>query len=173
MIQKRRGLTLIEVVLAVALLVVVSLMVFTFLQFGDRIFNRGEDRFDIQSEVRLASDFISDELRYATSISLYSDYHTVVFDNTNYKYLYIDDSGTLMFGKGDGSPCSAHSATVLDPDLLYTIEPYINKTSVNFVISGTIKDETYEVTTSVFLNNIKQALPAATGQVIEYKSPSS
>ncbi|MCB2355923.1 PilW family protein [Clostridium estertheticum] len=65
MIKDKRGFTLIELIIVIALLGVVILMGFSVLSFGYKSFNSQTDTTDNQSNVRYAMSDISKEIRRA------------------------------------------------------------------------------------------------------------
>ncbi len=67
---KIRGLTLIEVTIALALISLVIAMVFQFNDFGVKVFNRSQDQVKNQSDVRIPIELISKELRFADSVTI-------------------------------------------------------------------------------------------------------
>lgn len=70
LLKDHQGLTLIELIIALAILLLVLSVVFNFFIFGVKSFDVAERRSEIQLDVRLASDFITTRLRNATSLSL-------------------------------------------------------------------------------------------------------
>lgn len=68
--MKRKGFTLIEVLMAVALFSVLVAVVFSMYFVGTKTFSIAVDQSFIQKQARTAADFISKELRTAKAISI-------------------------------------------------------------------------------------------------------
>ena len=89
-LRNRRGFTLIEVITAMALLSLVTLMVFSFFSYGNAAFTQGKRQNEAQAELRIVNDYIVQEMRFATWASL-SSTHPGTIDVTNvHDYIYLD-----------------------------------------------------------------------------------
>lgn len=64
----KKGFTLIELVIVIAILGIVIYLGFSFFSFGNRSFSRGQDQSSIQHSVRMASRYITDEIRTAKDV---------------------------------------------------------------------------------------------------------
>lgn len=67
--SRRAGLTLIEVIITLAILGIVLISVTQFLSFNLRTFSKGEKIAEVQFDVRMASDYVSSELRDVMDLS--------------------------------------------------------------------------------------------------------
>ncbi|SMP48802.1 prepilin-type N-terminal cleavage/methylation domain-containing protein [Anoxynatronum buryatiense] len=68
--NNRSGITLIELIIAIAIALMVLTVSFSVFSFGNSTFRQGVNQYDIQSDIRLASDYIQNQVRYATFIKL-------------------------------------------------------------------------------------------------------
>lgn len=68
------GLSVVELLVALALLSIFLSMGFTFYLFGVRSFDTGERQSDVQQNARLAGDFITKELRVAERVIIFDEY---------------------------------------------------------------------------------------------------
>lgn len=64
------GLTVVELLLALALLSLVIALTTSLFVFGNQVFNKSRDVSQVQFDVRMAADLLTRELRNVTSISL-------------------------------------------------------------------------------------------------------
>jgi prepilin-type N-terminal cleavage/methylation domain-containing protein len=64
-ISNRSGFSLIELIVVIAILSIVITSAFSLFSFGNTIFRKGSSQYNVQADLRLASDFITNQLRYA------------------------------------------------------------------------------------------------------------
>ena len=118
-IKSKRGVTLIEMTIAVAILFIVIAATYSVFALGNRSFVIGNTQYDIQSDVRLVSNYIENETKYSTEIHLFpdiinpenleDDYDYITFDFTDgnmIHYIYNEGEHTSrQFGNNitDGS----------------------------------------------------------------------
>lgn len=106
-ITDKKGITLIELIIVLAIIGLVIGMAFSLFGFGNNVFKNGSLQFDVQSATRLASQFVTQEARYAADIEIFKtkadaevggidfeDNDTIpVYEN----YLYYDNaSGAVI-----------------------------------------------------------------------------
>lgn len=170
MINNKKGMSLIEVTVIIALLLVVTSVAFSLLMAGNNNFTRSKLRSDMQFEVRMVSDFIRDELRYATEIELMDTPESFVAGS---EYILIE--GSIMKhvnAAGVKSNKATFNMTEFNP--MFILEAVGSNNMLNYHIEGTddstLGTKSYEVMTKVFLNNIEEN-PDAQGQTIRYKKP--
>lgn len=72
-----KGLTLVELLVAMALIGLLLAGVFHLLIYGARVYQEGNEQVDLQREVRYAVDYITKEVRYARFIRVLQDPDTV------------------------------------------------------------------------------------------------
>lgn len=68
--DKKKGFTLVEIIIAMAIASLVVASAGPLLIFSNRIFNRSSAQYDVQSNNRLAADYIQKQIKYATDIYL-------------------------------------------------------------------------------------------------------
>lgn len=89
-----RGFTLIEVILAVALIsTVITIGINTYL-FSDKTFKDAEKNIIIQDDLRYVAKYISDQLRTAYAVELTSGYKEPEKDSNN--IIYKDGNGSIV-----------------------------------------------------------------------------
>jgi len=96
--RTKDGLTLIELIVALALASIVSLAVFSLFQINMKTFNLGISNGQNQNQINLASQFITKQLRFSKNVALvrkkpntFSTDPTVLFNNS-FNYIYIDNN---------------------------------------------------------------------------------
>lgn len=138
--KKRNGLTLIEIIIVIAILGIVLAMAFNFFVFNLRTFNKGENRAAVQFDVRMASDYITDELRNVNIIS-------------------VTDSG-LTHNISLGTLTAKYPLVTGVSFEIITESP---KYFVHYTVNGNSSDgnNPYALTTKVLLNNITTATLAS------------
>ncbi len=66
----RKGFTLLECVLAVAIMSLIFIVAYSLFIFGIRTYEAGRQKVDVQQNVRIAADFIFREVRYAQTLEV-------------------------------------------------------------------------------------------------------
>lgn len=64
-LKNKKGLTLLEVIITIAIVSIIIPVAFSVLGFGNKTFNSGISRRDIQQNVRNISTVLNDEIRFA------------------------------------------------------------------------------------------------------------
>jgi prepilin-type N-terminal cleavage/methylation domain-containing protein len=164
--SRQSGLTLIELIVTIGILGIVLGSIYSFLLFGNRVFSKGTDKSDVQASLRLASDFIINELRNATEIRL-----SAPSNPNDFHQLYV--SGNILKYKPiGGTAVDKTGAMILNPseDLKFSLVQVGTKYTLKFEIKGTGQNNTdYFIESDVLLNNIKSAILTANSQVVYYK----
>lgn len=134
--KKSNGFTLIEIIIVIAILGIVLTMAFNFFTFNLRTYNKGENRAAVQFDVRMASDFITDELRNVNIVSI------------------TDTALTSSIGLG-----TLTAKYPLVTGVTFEIVTEAPKYFVQYTVSGNSTDgnNPYSLTTKVLLNNITSA----------------
>ncbi len=110
--NNQSGITLIELLISIAIVSLVLSLGYTLYTSLNNTFVKSESRSDIRQNVRLAANFITQELRYATHIRIFDNeevdfehilaknFDTIeVFpgDTDDYNFIYVCEQGFLMF----------------------------------------------------------------------------
>jgi len=115
-INDQRGLSLLELMITLSLIVVVLSLAYMYFGFGVQAFERGEKLTIAQMGVRSASDFITSELRYANQIEINPENG---LDETGFRYVYLDND-SIRFRNVDGS--ESYLANSYDDSIVYDIQ---------------------------------------------------
>jgi len=97
LMQKRKGVSLIELIIVLAIIGIVILLASSSHLFGLNTFSMSQEKSKNQFEVRMATDFVAKKLRYAGSIRMLSSEQTMAPTTGNYIYL---TGGTLYCNEG-------------------------------------------------------------------------
>lgn len=164
-LRRNAGLTLMELVVVMALTLVVLGLVYSFFHFTNTSFVKGGDRFQLQTNLNIASNFVIEELRNVTEIEIV----TAPFTDDTSQYIYVE-SKVLKHRKTGTITDKSEDVFKSDSDLLFTIRKD-NTTRRYYVIIdiyGNRGDENYSLSTEILLNNISSATESS-GSAIRYK----
>ncbi|MBN2796275.1 MAG: type II secretion system protein [Clostridia bacterium] len=174
----KKGFTLIELVVIMALFSVVMLVGMSFLIGSKNSFQRSQDASEIHYEVRKASDYIRDEIRNADfiEIGLIPSTPDPFFD-----YLYVS-SGQLIHVV-NGVAYTKTLDILIDDANMFLIEQALNGNNaitytIDASLSSSVGTRTYNAPTTIHLNNITDYLgkrgntyTAVSGPCIKYTKP--
>lgn len=174
-----KGFTLIELVVALAILGLAINLGYDLAEYGLKSFSTGQEQAYAQRDVRFASERITRELRKATSIELPDP---TLPRPSGYCYFYSDNTSVLHFVNEQSvdEPVTFGNAVITDPlnfDLslrnnqLILVFTFREKDS--FPDDAFSNDNQYYITSSIVLNNIApfnvgQTLPIS-GSVVKFK----
>lgn len=145
--KNKRGITLIELIVTIAIFSIVIAAILNLFIFNNRVYSRSDKLSQVQFDVRMASDHITTEIRNKNSIS--------TTDNSLAKSINL--SG--LQSKYPSIKAIAFVITKSDSDYL-----------VSYTISGSDlnNDNEYTLETDVLLNNITNATESS-GTTIYYE----
>lgn len=161
----RKGFTLVELVIFLVLLGIVLAIIFRVFYVGHNAFAAGSTQFQLQSDLRKAGDFITDELRYAEEIDIADSP-----DDDGYCYIFLEDSRIKYQYKDDIRDITD---PIITNDNIFEIKRDSNgRNFLSINITGAMQGKSYNITTEVLLKNVSNLEPEA-GKVIKYKKPVS
>ena len=136
LINNKQGLTLIELILTFAILLIVIGVSFSFFFFNLRSFQTSEKLSQVQFDVRMASDLITSELRNVNQISLTDDTlpNSIILSKISSKYPLVK---SVNFSIVNQSPNYYVSYLILGSD--------------------SNSENSYQLESEVLLNNITSA----------------
>lgn len=169
-VNKKSGLTVVELLLTLAILVLVLGAGYLLYFFALKSYTAGEMQSNVQSNIQLAAQIITTELRNATKISgNVNEFNGMVFyclRINSRKQLVIDtyDAG------GNVASTSIKTEGIID-DIDFSLESLNNRLVLNFAISGGNREtnRTYGIRSNILLNNINFGTVA--GDKIYYTKP--
>lgn len=133
-----------------ALLVLVFLMCYQFLNFGNIVYNNGAGRYKYQQDMALAAKYITDETRYADTMAIFNT-PEVTSDN---KYcIFIDGSGHFRL-IGPNKDITIPQDDQTNEKLSLTF--WVDSSSPNNLLFFKIIDQVsgYSISSAVYLENI-------------------
>lgn len=160
--KNRFGFTLIELIVSLGLLSLVLLIAYNMNSFGSNVFAKGGSKSDIQASCRIAANYITKELRYASNVTVLSG--MPVTPTSGVEYIYVS-SGKIKHYDGTTSKDIYGGTSGIASTLQFQ---YQNDEILKFTISGILKSETYEMNSSVLLLN-NGLLVSSNGSVVSYK----
>lgn len=165
--RKKNGFTLIEIVLAMAILSLVVMAVYNFLLAGNRTFYSGSNQYDAQSEMRMVSDYIIKNTRFASDISLQSSLDSPL--DVDYNYMYVNN-GLLTNYSTNGSTHIMQQTGGHINSSSFTLTTTNRKIMMNISLSKNSGDRTYQLQTNTEIPNmsLKGVSIATSGTVIKY-----
>jgi len=111
MLKNKKGITLIEIIIVIAISSIVLFSLFSVFAFGNNTNNKGNSQYYVQSDVRLVSDYIQRQIRYATNVEIMNNKPTtegafdyIYFDSTNRRIIhniYKEDGNREMSLHGE------------------------------------------------------------------------
>lgn len=151
--KNKKGFTLIELVVTIAMLVVVVGAIFSYFIFEYKSYNKGVNLQAAQADTRLALDYVVKNTRNAVTLSYnpasvaLDEYK--IYLSSNRIYLQQNQGGTLVE--------IGHSGRYIDT-LTFTGNGY----TLTISAIGSYKGETFTVSTEVLMQNMKIAETALT-----------
>lgn len=161
-----KGLSLVELVIAMGLLGMVLSLAFMYFFFGSRTFRVGEAQSNLQRDIRLTSDFITRDVRYASELTLLDSLDTPLEDG--YNYIYMDNSSIQHINEGgETNPKTEGVIEELSFHLKEVNEHYI----LEFHIEGRDDSQDYSQESEVVLINLQEGILEQNMEVLRYKKP--
>lgn len=172
-----RGFTLIEVIVAMAILGLVVSMAYSLMGFSQKSLRSSSNSYDIQNDVRLASGYLCDQIRYATELDIIP--LDAVKTDTAYNYFYIQD-GSLHQAKYVAATGTYDDRTIASSLSNDVADPYFSaaadSTTLGIVLTAQQDGKSYSVNTDLNLENfplISNSLfigGTSPGSAIRYKT---
>jgi prepilin-type N-terminal cleavage/methylation domain-containing protein len=159
----KKGFTLIELIVVISLLGFVLLIAYNMQLFGNKVYNKGSSKADIQSNLRLSSNFISDKIRYASNVKILPSKPDSL-DPTK-EYIYSEGGVLKLCSQGNVSNISGGL-----PDVASTLYfEDADAQTVYFKINGVQKGENYQIDSSVYMLNVGTGgIATSSGSAIEF-----
>jgi len=144
-----KGYTLIELIIVIAILGIVISLGFSFFFFGNSSFSKGQNQSTIQHSVRMASRYITDEIRTAKDVRIMKE-KPIVFEE--YNYIYVEGI-KIIHRKPDGSSQEVFGSSV-DGSIEVFFETAGDDNIVEFTISKVFNEQDFQVKSSVSSLNL-------------------
>ncbi len=168
---RERGLSLLEAILAMAILLMILPLIFLILTYASTAFGTGEEQADLQQNLRLVADHVNDKIRYAEEIDVRSDIDEGGSGDDSYEYLFIDEDGYLVHRIDDED--RRHLSKIGDRiDLNLSFHAEKGSELLQFTASGTqrLSGREHDLSSDIrLLNTVPN--DQASGEVIKFRSP--
>jgi prepilin-type N-terminal cleavage/methylation domain-containing protein len=146
--SNKKGVTLIELIVVLAILGIVLSAIFSVQLFGTKTFNIGTNQSDIQNDLRLTAQKITDEIRYAENAHIYA---AVPAFESQYKYIYYDAvDKSIKFKIGNGTP-SIIGGNAGNKNLSFK---KIGNKLVQFSVTATKQTQNFNIQSDINLVNL-------------------
>ncbi len=154
----KRGVTLIELMLGIAIAAVIAAAAMSFFYTSHYLFAEGDSQSATQDSVRMAAAFVADEVRNAESIGV------VDAPGGSGESIYID--GNRLWHKDESGTIKSLSQEDVNATS-FTLHTVGGRWFMAYTITG---PRGFEVTSEVLLNNIgwDESVPEITKNVINY-----
>ena len=96
LIYNNNGITLVELLISLSIAIVILGLIFSLFFFGNTTYSSGTTQNNIQTDLRLASDIIRDNVRYASDLSVITTNGSGLDANLNYVYLTSDSKAIKL-----------------------------------------------------------------------------
>ncbi len=164
-----KGFTLIELIIAIPIMLIVMVLIFSIGDFGNRIYKNTNIQMNNQDDVRLVGDYIKKNIRSAKTIS--SDETIVKAQNTNANYYVLTYTGNHLVKQvkknSDGTLISQVTIGDVLTDLSYLTTT--DKGMLKYRVTDNANGQNYSVTYEVILDNISTVvLPSVNTLTIYY-----
>ena len=148
--QNQKGLTVVELMIVLALLMLVLSLGFNLLFFGNQAYTRSSSQQIVQSNVRFASNSIIELVKYSVSIEILNEKPDILEDP--YNYLYLDNNQLIM---SYISPDGDRLERVLNSEInsVEFWDASADKELLGLSITGTENDQSYEIEQEIALFN--------------------
>lgn len=168
--KNEKGVTLIELLIAMAILGIVLSVAYSLLFYGNTTFSHGNRQYNTQSSVRIAADYAEQELRFATTISILNSVPSPKLEPYNYMYI---DNGRLVheiYDSGSGNYSTrSFNLNVLDNISTFA---FIDDSRLGITIEAEDGEQGYLLNREVNLLNVSlvsEAITGTTGDVVAFR----
>ncbi len=170
LLTDERGLSLVELLVALTITGLILGGIFAFYIFGSRVFDTGTTKAGLQHGLRLAAEMITREVRYATDLDL--------ADELPEDFNALEDNIKYIFLKEDSA--AGGRIVIADQQGEIDITPGITATGLTFTLDGKMlafelraadKKGEYSIESKVWLFNTGAVIEKDPAGIICYEKP--
>lgn len=172
--NEKKGLTLVELLVTISLLGLVIGIASSIFLGNNKIFKKGVDQYDVQSNARIAMTDITNSVRYATLLEILPDTAAIPEASTladNEGYIYYDASSGDIIKRTKSSNMSYTIGRAEGSGVTFTSSP--NDYTIGVSIKGTDDNKKFEVSSNILCLNIRLYSASIkgnrTGSIVHYK----
>lgn len=152
-----RGVTLIELLASMSLLMIFLALAFMAYSFGIQSFQRADEQSELQDQVRLASTLVTDKLRYAGEINLLGACPTTPV--AGYEYICTSSTkNTIQHTYEQGGTFQTVPLLTTRPSRTITYHLTFKKndsTRLTYIIASDLDNQSFEVASDLTLLNMQ------------------
>lgn len=171
-----RGITLIELIVTIAILGIVITAIFSFFDFGNKVFYKVGDQFNTQSNNRLAMTNITQDIQYATEMELLTSIPTtadmIASEASEYYYLYLNGDKIYIY---DDTCYTSDTPKVVSGQVVTANSSFSrNGSNLTIQLESIVKNQEYTLDSTIKIPNIDLKSASITGattgaKAIKYK----
>jgi prepilin-type N-terminal cleavage/methylation domain-containing protein len=153
--QNIKGVTLIELVISMAIIGFVTTVIFSFFNYGNAAFSKGNSQYSTQADLRIANDYAVQTIRFATDIELSSSIPGTIQATDTSDYLYLD-GGTLIhsaYNSDNPRVVRSFGSGILGTSSFWS-KKNLNSQMVGINLYGVEKGQAFDLKTNIALPNI-------------------
>lgn len=168
---KKKGFTLLELIVAIPIMLMVIALVFSIGIFGNKNFKKTNIQMNNQQAVRLVGDYIKKDVR---SAKVLSSVENIVKAQTNSNYYALKYTGNHLVKQklkknSDGTVTSVSQTTIGDTLTDLSFLTVMDKGTLKYIVTNNANGQNYSVTYEVILDNIETTvLPSTSVTTIYY-----
>lgn len=176
--NKNGGFTLLEIIVVLAIMGILSTLVFSMFSFSNNLFFSSNKQHNVQNDVRLGIDIISKKLRFATELEIIDvgTSEVQIASHQQYNYIYVKDH-TIKIATYNNST-NLHSIQTLGVSGVISdtnnIFNRVDDSTLGITLSGIEGAKNYQASTNIVLKNFaiiisKPVIEGTSGKAVRYK----
>jgi len=147
--RDKQGFTLIEVLATVAIVGLLLSAMYSFVIMSNKMYHSGSDKNDLHYDLRIASEKITREVRFAKSLELLDSWNPEDAE-PGYRYIYIDQvNNVVVFVNEEGGQ-------LFSGNFISGLAFELDGNTLNFKLEAVRKTSTFKLESSVLLLNLKE-----------------
>lgn len=170
--NNNKGITLVELIIVLSLIGIIFVLAFQLNIFAILGIRTGQERAQVQHNVRLASDYITKELRNAYTINILPSLPDPL--DTGRRYLYVEGNTIKHYQSGNITDIMRDPPVDMVPTLTF-VRDANNSRVIKCTVSGLYEEKVFDLETTVSPSNllVSETINGTSGYVLEYSSPLS